>query len=377
MDGANNKWVGTIGSGVFYFSPNGQQTIYHFTKENSPLPSNNINDISVNLLSGKVFFATDKGLVSYNTGSSSALDNFSNSYVSPNPVRPSFNMAFDKIKIDGLTDSVNIKITDIEGNLVAEAQSNVNKRYNGFNLEIDGGTAFWNGKNLRNVNYITQMSGAYTNKWKKLYLAWKNKKKIKSWSGQQPINKSHISDFQDFIPKINYNAYEKNLIRNLEKIKKAKTFLDFFKIYFESLAKLVPPKKNLIYKHQNFEAEKSKKINMVEKLAERENRDCEKCGKLTEVYFSRKGGRRPFLICISCNNMQDMKKRGSRNIGYEKTDGKGKSKMTAAIKEETRFCPKCKSKKVKLVLKNSRYGPFYSCSNWKRDKSGCNHTEKV
>ena len=45
------------------------------------------------------------------------------------------------------------------------------------------------------------MSGAYTNKWKKLYLAWKNKKKIKSWSGQQPINKSHISDFQDFIQK--------------------------------------------------------------------------------------------------------------------------------------------------------------------------------
>ena len=158
VDGANNKWVGTIGSGVFYFSPNGQQTIYHFTKENSPLPSNNINDISVNLLSGKVFFATDKGLVSYNTGSSSALDNFSNSYVYPNPVRPSFNMAFDKIKIDGLTDSVNIKITDIEGNLVAEAQSNVNKRYNGFNLEIDGGTAFWNGKNLRNVNVS---SGVY------------------------------------------------------------------------------------------------------------------------------------------------------------------------------------------------------------------------
>ncbi|MAK01714.1 MAG: ABC transporter substrate-binding protein [Flavobacteriaceae bacterium] len=158
VDGANNKWVGTIGSGVFYFSPNGQQTIYHFTKENSPLPSNNINDISVNLLSGKVFFATDKGLVSYNTGSSSALDNFSNSYVYPNPVRPSFNMAFEKIKIDGLTDSVNIKITDIEGNLVAEAQSNVNKRYNGFNLEIDGGTAFWNGKNLRNVNVS---SGVY------------------------------------------------------------------------------------------------------------------------------------------------------------------------------------------------------------------------
>lgn len=104
-------------------------------------------------------------------------------------------------------------------------------------------------KNLKNIKYITQMSGAYTNKWKKLYLAWKNKKKIKSWSGQQPLNKSHISDFQDFIPKINYTGYEKNLIKNLKNIKKSKTFLDFFKIYLESLGKLVPKKKNLTYKH--------------------------------------------------------------------------------------------------------------------------------
>ena len=158
VDGANNKWVGTIGSGVFYFSPNGQQTIYHFTKENSPLPSNNINDISVNLINGKVYFATDRGLVSFNTGSSSSSDNFSNAFVYPNPVRPEFNTQFDKIKIKGLTENVNIKITDIAGNLVAEAQSNINSRYRNFNLEIDGGTAFWNGKNLRNQNVA---SGVY------------------------------------------------------------------------------------------------------------------------------------------------------------------------------------------------------------------------
>ena len=150
VDGANNKWVATIGSGVFYFSPNGQQTIYHFTKENSPLPSNNINDVSVNQINGKVYFATDQGLVSFATGSSSSSDDFTNSYIYPNPVRPSFNTLFDKVKITNLTENVNIKITDIEGNLVAEAQSNINARYNNFNLEIDGGTAFWNGKNLRN-----------------------------------------------------------------------------------------------------------------------------------------------------------------------------------------------------------------------------------
>ena len=158
VDGANNKWVGTIGSGVFYFSPNGQQTIYHFTKENSPLPSNNINDISVNSINGKVYFATDRGLVSFNTGSSSSSENFSNAFVYPNPVRPEFNTQFDKIKIKGLTENVNIKITDIAGNLVAEAQSNINSRYRNFNLEIDGGTAFWNGKNLRNQNVA---SGVY------------------------------------------------------------------------------------------------------------------------------------------------------------------------------------------------------------------------
>ncbi len=150
VDGANNKWIATIGSGVFYFSPNGQQTIHHFTKENSPLPSNNINDISINNSNGKVYFATDHGLVSYNTGSTSSSENFSNTYIYPNPVRPDFNTEFEKIKITGLTQNVNIKITDIEGNLVAEAQSNINSRYRNFNLEIDGGTAFWNGKNLRN-----------------------------------------------------------------------------------------------------------------------------------------------------------------------------------------------------------------------------------
>lgn len=158
VDGANNKWVGTIGSGVFYFSPNGQQTIYHFTKENSPLPSNNINDISINSTNGKVYFATDQGLVSFDTGSTSSSDNFSNTFIYPNPVRPQFNSQFDKIKINGLTENVNLKITDIAGNLVAEAQSNINPRYRNFNLEIDGGTAFWNGKNLRNQNVA---SGVY------------------------------------------------------------------------------------------------------------------------------------------------------------------------------------------------------------------------
>ncbi len=150
VDGSNNKWIGTIGAGLFYFSSDGQQTIYHFTKDNSPLPSNNINDLSIDDTNGIVYIATDRGLLSFRSGGSSPTDELTEAYIYPNPVRPGFDAVSQKIKIKDITDNVNIKITDIEGNLVAEAQSRTNLRHRGYNLEIDGGTAYWNGKNMAN-----------------------------------------------------------------------------------------------------------------------------------------------------------------------------------------------------------------------------------
>jgi ligand-binding sensor domain-containing protein len=158
VDGSNNKWVSTIGAGVFYLSSNGQNTIYHFTETNSPLPSNNVNDMAIDSTNGMLFFATDRGLVSFNSGGSSTSETLDSVFIYPNPVRPGFNMNNSKIKIKNLSDDVNIKITDIEGNLVAEAQSNINLRFKNYNLEIDGGTAYWNGKNLTNT---TVASGVY------------------------------------------------------------------------------------------------------------------------------------------------------------------------------------------------------------------------
>jgi len=158
VDGSNNKWIATIGAGLFYFSPDGQQTIYHFTKDNSPLPSNNVNDITIDSDNGVVYIGTDKGLVSFKSGGSAPTEELVDAYVYPNPVRPGFNIVTEKVKIKDITDNVNIKITDIEGNLVAEAQSRANSRYRGYNLEIDGGTAYWNGKNMAN-NMVA--SGVY------------------------------------------------------------------------------------------------------------------------------------------------------------------------------------------------------------------------
>ena len=82
----------------------------------------------------------------------------SDAYIYPNPVRPNFDTVRDKVKIKDISENVNIKITDIEGNLVAEAQSGINLRHRGFNLEIDGGTAYWDGKNLANNSVA---SGVY------------------------------------------------------------------------------------------------------------------------------------------------------------------------------------------------------------------------
>jgi len=130
VDGANNKWIGTADSGVFLVSSNGQQTIHRFTRENSPLPSNSINDIDINAVTGEVFFATTAGLVSFQGTSTKGNDDLSQVYIYPNPVRPEFT---GTVKISGLINDANIKITDIEGNLVYETTS-------------EGGTIEWDTK---------------------------------------------------------------------------------------------------------------------------------------------------------------------------------------------------------------------------------------
>ena len=83
VDGSNNKWIGTLDSGLFYFSSDGQKTIFHFTKDNSALPSNTINDVSLDDTNGIVYIATSKGLVSFRSGGSSPFEDLENAYAYP------------------------------------------------------------------------------------------------------------------------------------------------------------------------------------------------------------------------------------------------------------------------------------------------------
>lgn len=117
VDGANNKWISTADSGVFQVSPNGQEVLNHFTRNNSPLPSNNVSSIAINGDTGEVYFGTANGLVSFQSRITNAQENLVNVRVFPNPVRPKFTGV---VTIDGLTQNANVKITDITGSLVYE-----------------------------------------------------------------------------------------------------------------------------------------------------------------------------------------------------------------------------------------------------------------
>ena len=132
VDGANKKWFGTQNAGAFYTSEDGTETIYHFTKENSPLLSNGILDIEVDNETGEVFFGTAEGVVSFRNAATSGNDSFSNVYAYPNPVRPEY---AGPIFIRGLATNAQVKITDVQGNIV-------------FETVAEGGQAIWYGTDL-------------------------------------------------------------------------------------------------------------------------------------------------------------------------------------------------------------------------------------
>jgi hypothetical protein len=138
IDGANRKWIGTETSGLYLMSENGQETIQHFTTTNSPLLSDNILSLAINPVSGEVFIGTSNGLISYQSNAAEGSGIYSDVYAYPNPVRENYNGI---ITITGLIANTQVKITDLNGNLIYQTISN-------------GSIATWDGKNVhgRKVN---------------------------------------------------------------------------------------------------------------------------------------------------------------------------------------------------------------------------------
>ncbi len=132
IDASNRKWIGTDGAGVFLFSEDLQEEIYHFNTLNSPLIGDVIYDIEINDQTGEVYFSTNEGLVSF-MGTATDTEKYDGPvYSFPNPVPPNYT---GTIGIRGLINNAEIKITDITGNLVYETFA-------------EGGTGTWDGNSL-------------------------------------------------------------------------------------------------------------------------------------------------------------------------------------------------------------------------------------
>lgn len=142
VDGGNRKWVGTS-VGVFLLSEDGEEIIEQFTAENSPLLSNTIINIDIDPVTGVVYFSTAKGLCSFGGTAIEAGTTISDPlFVFPNPVPSGYN---GQISVRGMTEGSNVKISDINGQLVFQGTSN-------------GAMFAWNG---RDYNGRKVQSGVY------------------------------------------------------------------------------------------------------------------------------------------------------------------------------------------------------------------------
>lgn len=141
VDGANRKWIGTT-NGVWLISPDGDKIIYRFTVDNSPLPSNTIQKIAVDPITGVVYVGTSEGLVSFRSTATEGGESNTNVLVFPNPVPSGYS---GSIAIRGLVENADVRITDISGQLV-------------YRTTALGGQAVWNGHDYTGR---TPQSGVY------------------------------------------------------------------------------------------------------------------------------------------------------------------------------------------------------------------------
>ncbi len=132
IDPANRKWIATRDNGVWLFSETGEELVQHFTTENSPLPSDEVSNVTIDPKTGQVFFTTPNGIASFRSDATEGTNTHQNVRIYPNPVEPNFN---GFIVIEGLVNNAFLKLTDVSGKLVREIQAN-------------GSTATWNARDL-------------------------------------------------------------------------------------------------------------------------------------------------------------------------------------------------------------------------------------
>lgn len=143
IDPAGQIWLASE-AGAWLLDPNGSTVLENYTTENSPLFSNSVISVAVDPNTGRVFFATDKGILSVDGEATAAVEDVQELEVAPSPFRPG---THDRgVLISGLVARTTVQILTLDGQVVAT-------------LEGRGGAIRWDGRDARTGTLVG--SGVY------------------------------------------------------------------------------------------------------------------------------------------------------------------------------------------------------------------------
>ncbi len=140
VDGLNNKWISTVGSGVKVYTHNGiwLNDVEGFTTGNSGILSNYVMDIAFDSDDGIVYLATNKGISIYKSPYAVYGNEYRQLTLFPMPFEIPSARPF---VIDGLIQESDVKIVTIDGTFV--------RHLSHIDGNIIGQQAFWDGKDHR------------------------------------------------------------------------------------------------------------------------------------------------------------------------------------------------------------------------------------
>ena len=134
VDPAGRLWVAADdGVRLLEEDVDGWHEVVHFTTQNAPLASNRVLAVAVDVRTGRVFFATDRGLVSYGGDALRPAEAARDLVVYPNPAR--VDAGPTSIYIEGLVEATEVRILAPHGAVVAR-------------FAAQGGRARWDGRGL-------------------------------------------------------------------------------------------------------------------------------------------------------------------------------------------------------------------------------------
>lgn len=132
VDAADRKWIASR-TGAWLINAEGTEVLEHFTSQNSPLFSDNVLAIAVDDRTGQIYFATDKGMLSFQGDAIAPAAEAQDLFVYPNPVTAQAGGTLPPVFIEGLVAQTRIRIVAPDGSLVRR-------------ITARGGRARWDGR---------------------------------------------------------------------------------------------------------------------------------------------------------------------------------------------------------------------------------------